>query len=130
MAPKTNHLAEFLKKIEFPLHLIAYVLIGLAILYEQQIPDNLKSYGPNPLYRIIAFGTIIGVSLLISPLHALLVALIVVLYVSFTPGYNTEGYEDTKVVNKRKHKWYDEIVLSENPVLLQNDKVVTQAPNT
>lgn len=130
MAPKPNHLVEFFKRIEFPLHIIAYILLCLAILYEQQIPDNLKSYGPNPIYRILAFGIIIGIALLISPLHALLIALIVVLYVSSTPGCNTEGYEDTKIVAKKKHKWYDEEVLSENPVLLQNDKVVTQAPNT
>ena len=125
-----KHLAEFLKKVEMPLHFISYVLLVVLIAYEQTLSDNIKSYGPNVLFRLLAFGVVIAISNLISPLHALLAALIVVLFVSFTPGYNTEAFENTKLMAKKKHRWYDEEVLSENPTLIQSDRVVTLAPNT
>ena len=130
MAPKVNHLTEFFKKIEFPIHLIAYIILGVVIAYEQQVSDSLKSYGPNPFFRIISFIILLAVALLISPLHALLLALVIVLFVSFTPGYNTEGYEDTQLLTKKKHRWFDEEVLSENPIIIQSERVVTQAPNS
>lgn len=125
-----KHLAEFLKKVELPLHFISYVLLVVIIAYEQTISDKIKSYGPNILFRLLAFGSIVAISNLISPLHALLAALIVVLFVSFTPGYNTESFENTKLMAKKKHRWYDEEVLSENPTLIQSDRVITLAPNT
>ena len=125
-----KHLAEFLKKVEVPLHFISYVLLVVVIAYEQTLSDKIKSYGPNVLFRLLAFGAVVAISMLISPLHALLAALIVVLFVSFTPGYNTESFENTKLMAKKKHRWYDEEVLSENPTLIQSDRVVTLAPNT
>lgn len=125
-----NHLAEFLKKLEVPIHLLAYVILGLIIIYQQNMSDSIKSYGPNILFRLLAFGLVVVISNVISPLHGLLAALILVLFVSFTPGYNTESFENTKVMAKKIHRWYDEKVLSENPTLIQSDRVITQAPNT
>jgi len=130
MAPKVNHVFDFYKKIEMPLHFILYIVLVVAILNVQHIPDALKSYGPNPVYRVLAFATVLGIGHLISPLHAFLAALFVALYISFTPGYNTEGYEDTQYMDSKKKKWYDEKVLSENPILIQSDRAITQAPNT
>lgn len=130
MAPKVNHVLDFYKKIEMPLHLMLYIILVVAILNVQHIPDALKSYGPNPIYRVFAFATVLGIGYLVSPLHALLAALFVALYISFTPGYNTEGYEDTQYMDSKKKKWYDEKVLSENPILIQSDRAITRAPNT
>ena len=125
-----NHLAEFLKKLEMPLHLLAYVILVIIIIYQQNMSNSIKSYGPNLFFRLLAFGLVIAISHLISPLHGLLAALILVLFVSFTPGYNTESFENTKVMAKKIHRWYDEKVLSENPTLIQSDRVITQAPNS
>jgi uncharacterized RDD family membrane protein YckC len=125
-----NHLADFLKKVELPLHLITYFILIVIIAYGQTVSDKIKSYGPNVLFRLFAFGAVVAISILISPLHALLAALIIALFVSFTPGYNTESFENTKVMAKKKHRWYDEEVLSENPTLIQSDRVLTLAPNT
>ena len=130
MAPKVNHLTEFFKKIEYPIHLVAYIILAILLAYEQQIPDSFKSYGPNPLFRIVVFIAVIVIGVLISPLHALLLALIVVLFISFTPGYTNEGYEDTQILTKKKQRWFDEQVLSENPILIQSERVITQAPNS
>ena len=130
MAPKVNHVLDFYKKIEMPLHLMMYIVLIVAILNVQQIPDTLKSYGPNPIYRVLAFAAVLGIGHLVSPLHALLAALFVALYISFTPGYNTEGYEDTQYMDSKKHRWYDEKTLKENPSLMQSSRAITQAPNT
>ena len=125
-----NHLTEFLKKLEMPLHLLAYLILVIIIIYQHALSDSIKSYSPNLLFRLLAFGLVVAISHLISPLHGLLAALILVLFVSFTPGYNTESFENTKIMAKKNHRWYDEKVLSENPTLIQSDRVVTQAPNT
>jgi len=125
------HVEEFYKKWEMPLHLLAYLVLLVALINEQMLPDSVKAFGPNPIYRIVAFGVIVAIAKFLSPLHALLAALVVVLYVSFTPGYAAENFEDTQVLSKnKKHRWFDEEVLSENPILIQSERVVTQAPNT
>jgi hypothetical protein len=131
MAPKAqNHLLDFYKKIEYGLHTMLYIGLIVAIIYGQQIPDSIKVYGPNPLYRIIAFILVLAVTLYISPIHGLLLALVIVLYVSFTPGSNGEGYQNSLVTARNQRRWFDEEVLGENPVAYQNDRVTTQAPNT
>jgi hypothetical protein len=131
MAPKAqNHLLDFYKKIEYGLHTLLYIVLIVAIIYGQQIPDSIKVYGPNPLYRIIAFILVLAVTLYISPIHGLLLALVIVLYVSFTPGSNGEGYQNSLVTARNQRRWFDEEVLGENPVAYQNDRVTTQAPNT
>lgn len=134
MAPKAqNHLLDFYKKIEFSFHALLYIGLIVAIIYGQQIPDSIKVYGPNPLYRIIAFILVLAVTIYISPIHGLLVALVVLLYVSFTPGHNGEGYQNTQnslMTARKQRRWFDEEVLGENPVAYQTDRVITQAPNT
>ena len=134
MAPKLqNHFLDFYKKLEFPFHILLYIALIISIIYIPQIPDNIKIYGPNPIYRIIAFILVLALTVYISPIHGLLLALIVVLYVSFTTGRNGEGYQNTQnslVTARKQRRWFDEEVLGENPVAYQNDKVITLAPNT
>ena len=134
MAPKLqNHFLDFYKKLEFPFHILLYIALIISIIYIPQIPDNIKIYGPNPIYRIIAFILVLALTVYISPIHGLLLALIVVLYVSFTPGRNGEGYQNSQnslVTARKQRRWFDEEVLGENPVAYQNDKVITLAPNT
>jgi len=134
MVSKTSiklHVEEFYKKWEMPIHLLAYLVLLIALINEHMLADNLKAFGPNPIYRVVAFALILAIANYLSPLHALLAALVVVLYVSFTPGYAAESFEDTQVMSKKKkYRWFDEEVLSENPILIQSERVITQAPNT
>jgi hypothetical protein len=131
MAPKAqNHLLEFYKKIEFPFHTLLYIALIVAIIYGQQIPDSIKVYGPNPIYRILAFVLVLAVTKYISPYLGLLLALVIVLYVSYTPGSNGEGYQNSLIAARNQRRWFDEEILGENPTSYQNDRVTTQAPNT
>ena len=79
-------------------------------------------------------------------MHSLLFALLVILYLSLSPGIK-EGYETTKIVESKKtkdskkskdssccgnnnrtpkHRWGDEIIFDESPTLVENDNVVTE----
>ena len=129
MAPKTqNHFLEFYKKVEYPIHGILYLILMTAIIYGNQIPDSIKAFGPNPIYRVFAFILVLAVSKYISVFHAMLLALLILLHISFTPGL--EGYENSLMTARKQRRWFDEEVLGEKPMAYQNDKVITQAPNS
>ena len=129
MAPKTqNHFLEFYKKVEYPIHGILYLILITAIIYGNQIPDSIKAFGPNPIYRVFAFILVLAVSKYISVFHAMLLALLILLHISFTPGL--EGYENSLMTARKQRRWFDEEVLGEKPMAYQNDKVITQAPNS
>ena len=129
MAPKAqNHFLEFYKKVEYPIHGLLYFILKMGIIYGQQIPDSIKVYGPNPVYRILAFILVLAVSKYISVFHAILLALLILLHVSFTPGL--EGYENSLMTARKQKRWFDEQVLGEKPMAYENDKVITQAPNS
>ena len=99
-----------------------------AIIYGNQIPDSIKAFGPNPIYRVFAFILVLAVSKYISVFHAMLLALLILLHISFTPGL--EGYENSLMTARKQRRWFDEEVLGEKPMAYQNDKVITQAPNS
>ena len=129
MAPKTqNHFLEFYKKVEYPIHGILYLILMTAIIYGNQIPDSIKAFGPNPIYRVFAFILVLAVSKYISVFHSMLLALLILLHISFTPGL--EGYENSLMTARKQRRWFDEEVLGEKPMAYQNDKVITQAPNS
>lgn len=129
MAPKAhNHFLEFYKKVEYPVQALLYIILMIGILYGHQIPDSIKAFGPNPIYRILAFILVLAVSKYVSLFHAILLALLILLHVSFTPGL--EGYENLLMTARKERRWFDEEVLGEKPMAYENDKVVTQAPNS
>ena len=126
MSPSIKtHIADLYGKFQSPIHNILYVIFITAIVYVSQIPVYYKKYGNNLLVRALLFGIIVLVNNYISYIHALLVALFVVLFISFTPGI--ESFEDLRIVAKKEQRWYDEQVLGEDPELMETEKVQTQA---
>ena len=59
-------------------------------------------------------------------MHALLLALFIVLFISFSPGF-IENFENLKLVAKKEQSWFDERVLGEDPEMIETEKVQTQA---
>jgi hypothetical protein len=59
-------------------------------------------------------------------MHSLLLALFIVLFLSFSPGF-IESFEDLRIVAKKEVRWFDERVLGEDPELMETEKVATQA---
>jgi hypothetical protein len=117
---------DLYEKFLTPIHIILYFVFAIPIIFVAQIPDEYKKYGSNILVRIILFGLIVLVNNYISYIHALMFAMFVILYVSFTPGIK-ESFEDLRIVARKEKRWYDEQVIGENPKLMETEKVRTEA---
>ena len=126
VASLKSHATEFYLKFSNPINNVLYIILMIAIVYVSQIPESYKKYGNNMLVRAGFFGLIIATNNYISYMHALLLALFFVLYLSFSPGF-IESFEDLRIVAKKESRWYDEKVLGEEPDLMETEKVQTQA---
>ena len=121
-----NHVAELYTKFESPIHIILYFVLMTSIIYVNQIPDRYKYYGSNILLRLAFIAITLALCKYVSYVHAMLYAMFVVLYISFTPGMK-ESFEDLRIVARKEQKWYDEKVLGEDPELMETEKVHTEA---
>lgn len=121
-----NHMVDLYQKLLTPIHIIFYLLLITAITYVGQIPPQYKHYGNNIFVRAMLFGFIVLVNNYISYLHALLFAIFVLLYVSYTPGF-IERFENLRIVARNERRWWDETVLGEDPELVETERVHTQA---
>lgn len=121
-----KHIIEFINKFRFQIEVILYAVLVLGVVFENKIPSAYKYFGQSSLFRVIAVGLVLATTQYISFSHGLLLALFIALYISFTPGFK-EAFEDLKIVARKQQKWYDEKVLKENPFLMENEKVNTQA---
>ena len=120
------HLADLYEKFQSPIHMILYAVLFIAIVYVSHIPKNLTKYSANIFVRFILFGLIVLTNNYISYMHSLLLALFIVLFLSFSPGF-IESFEDLRIVAKKEVRWFDERVLGEDPELMETEKVATQA---
>ena len=123
---RQKHIIDFLEKFRFQIEIILYVVLILAIVFVNKISSKYKYFGQSVLFRVIMFGLVLVTAQYISFSHGLLLALFIALYISFTPGFK-EAFEDLRMVARKQKKWYDEKVLKENPYLIENEKVKTQA---
>ena len=121
-----NNIFELYEKFLQPIHISLYIVLMISIIHVSQVPEKYKKYGNNIFVRAALFGSIVLMNNYISYMHALLLALFIVLFLSFSPGF-IEKFEDVKKIAKKEHRWYDEKVLGEEPDTLETDKVNTEA---
>ena len=121
-----NHLFDFIEKFKIHVHIFLYVILILSVAYVNTIPSNYKYYGSNPFVRLLFFGITLFICKYVSFIHSLLFALFVCLYISFTPGYK-ESFENLRIVARNERRWLDERILGEDPELMENEKVRTEA---
>jgi len=121
-----NNITDLYEKFMVPIHVSLYVVLMVCIVYVSKVPEKYKKYSNNTLVRLALFGLIVLMNNYISYMHALLLALFAVLFLSFSPGF-IEKFEDVKKIAKKEHRWYDEKVLGEEPDTLETDKVTTEA---
>jgi len=121
-----KHFVELYNKFETPIHIVLYTVLMIAIVYVNQIPNAYKYYGSNTFVRLVFFIVALLLCNYVSYIHGMLFAMFVVLYVSFTPGF-AEAFEDLRIVARKEQKWYDEVVLGEDPELMETEKVRTEA---
>ena len=123
---RQKNIIDFLEKFRFQIEIILYVVLILAIVFVNKISSKYKYFGQSVLLRVVMFCLVLVTAQYISFSHGLLLALFIALYISFTPGFK-EAFEDLRIVARKQKKWYDEKVLKENPYLIENEKVNTQA---
>jgi hypothetical protein len=128
MAPPSIkiHVTEMYDKFRLPIHTIFYVVFMTMIVYVSQIPQSYRKYSNNIIVRTLLFGLILLINNYVSYSHALLFALFVVLFISFSPGF-VEKFENLRIIARKEQRWYDEALLGEDPELMETEKVNTEA---
>ena len=117
---------ELYKKFESPIHIVLYGVLCIFIIFVSYIPKTYTKFSSNIFLRAFFFAAIVLVNNYVTYIHALLLALFVVLFLSFSPGF-LESFEDLRIIAKKEYRWYDEQVLGEDPELMETEKVQTQA---
>lgn len=130
VASMKKHITDLYDKFNTPIHVVVYVILITAIVYVNQIPEKYKYYGNNVILRLVFFGLVLAICEYVSYVHALLFAMFVVLYISFTPGFREAFQNQTKKSVNCNRPWWDEIVLGVCESEVDNENVTTLAPGT
>jgi hypothetical protein len=130
IASMKKHITDLYDKFNMPIHVVVYVILITAVVYVNQIPEKYKYYGNNVILRLVFFGLILAICDYVSYSHAMLFALFVLLYISFTPGFREAFQNQTKKSVNCSRPWWDEIVLGVCESEVDNDNVTTLAPGT
>jgi hypothetical protein len=130
VASMKKHITDLYDKFNTPIHVVVYVVLITAVVYVNQIPEKYKYYGNNVILRLVFFGLILAICDYVSYSHAMLFALFVLLYISFTPGFREAFQNQTKKSVNCSRPWWDEIVLGVCESEVDNENVTTLAPGT
>jgi hypothetical protein len=130
VASMKKHITDLYDKFNTPIHVVVYVILITAIVYVNQIPEKYKYHGNNIILRLVFFGLVLAICEYVSYVHALLFAMFVVLYISFTPGFREAFQNQTKKSVNCNRPWWDEIVLGVCESEVDNENVTTLAPGT
>ena len=125
-----EHIMDIVKKYAQPLNIYIGLALVLGIVYVGQIPDSITFAANTLLGRLVLFGLTVLIADTYSWIYALLMALFTVLVIAVAPRTlkKNEGFQDTdvKMVTQKK-RWFAEEILKENPLGIEDDKVVTSA---
>jgi hypothetical protein len=125
-----EHIMDIVKKYAQPLNIYIGLALVLGIVYVGQIPDSVAFTANTLLGRLVLFGLTVAIAETYSWIYALLMALFTVLVIAVSPRTlkGKEGFQDTdvKMVTQKK-RWFAEEILKENPLGIEDDKVVTSA---
>jgi len=130
VASMKKHITDLYDKFNTPIHVVVYVVLITAVVYVNQIPEKYKYYGNNVILRLVFFGLILAICDYVSYSHAMLFALFVLLYISFTPGFREAFQNQTKKSVNCSRPWWDEIVLGVCESEVDNENITTLAPGT
>ena len=119
------HLADLLQKYGSPLEILLFVGLFLGIVFMSKLPSDIAKQSDTTLGRLLLVGaTYFMVERYGWGLGPLFAGLLIGAGSSKTvkEGFNT----DVRVIPK-ENKWLIERVLGENPTLIEEDNVKTQA---
>lgn len=124
-----QNLMELLQKYGSPFEILLIALIIFGIVFVGKLPPNLAKFADTTLGRLLLVGgTFFAVQKYgwaIGFIFALFAALLI------GAGHNKtkEGFNSDMRIVAGEKKWFIERVLGENPTLIQEENVSTQAIN-
>ncbi len=123
-------LLEFLEQSRPTQALFLYICITLMIVFKEQIPVGVYTQLDSTVGRVLilfilvtfvqVYGWILGL------LAAVAFALLIGLPRPITEGFGSGGETSIKIISSDK-KWFVEKVFGENPIAIEEEKVVTEA---
>lgn len=134
-------LTDFSQKQKVQFDIVFGLILLLGIVFANEVAVHIRNQLDTFIGRLLAFGLVILVTDQIGWLHGILLALFFALVLSFstTPRdipsrppakKTTEGFAPDyalRLVPPKKHRWWVEEVMKENPVGIEDEKVNTMA---
>ena len=112
-----------------PIELYILAFLILSIVFVREYPKQVRIGADTVLGKIGLFLIAMFVSLKYSWLNGLLIGILTLLLLSMSPR-STEGFHNSMTKTKlesEKKLWWGEAILNENPILYEEDDVVTSA---
>jgi hypothetical protein len=125
-------LVDFLQKTKMFQSLLLYIIFTIMIVFKNQIPPYIYEQADSFLGRLLAVFVVTLVTVQYDWILGLLAAVAVALLLglprasSVTEGFGSGGETAVQVIPTSK-KWFVERALHENPVAIEEEKVVTSA---
>jgi hypothetical protein len=126
-------LADFFAKTKsFQIGLL-YIFFTLMIVFKEQVPIVVHQQADTFIGRLFIVASVYGITVqyswILGIIAAIAFALVLGLPHSFQEGFGSGGETSFQVIPTTK-KWLVEKILKENPVVIEEEKVVTSAINS
>jgi hypothetical protein len=112
---------------------LLYIFFTLMIVFKEQIPVVFHQQADTFIGRLFIVASVYGITVnyswIIGIIAAIAFALVLGLPRSIQEGFGSGGETSFKVIPTTK-KWLVEKILKENPVVIEEEKVVTSAINS
>ncbi len=124
-------LVDFLQKTKTFQTVLVYIALILVIVFKNQIPPAIYEQADSFLGRLLAVFFVALITIQFDWILGLLSAVAVALLLglprgspSFKEGFGSGGETSVQVIPTNK-KWFVERVLHENPIAIEEEKVIT-----
>jgi hypothetical protein len=132
-SPATNQMAQqggYTNDARIVVSIGTLVVLVLGVVYSRHIPESIVEFIHTVPGRIISIGGILLLAVNFGFSYAVLAAMIVLLLLSRTlakiENFTTQPEPSIRIVPNR-HMWFVESVLNENPFMIEEDTVKTNA---
>lgn len=120
---------EFLEKSRPTQSILLYIIVTLAIVFKEQIPVGVYTQLDSMPGRVFILFALLTIVQLYGWILALLAAIAFVLLLGLpnpiTEGFGSGGETSIQVIPTTK-KWFVEKVFGENPIAIEEEKVLTE----
>ena len=122
------HLADLLQKYGSPLEILLFVGLFLGIVFMSKLPSDIAKQSDTTLGRLV----LVGATYFMVERYGWGLGLVFALFAGLLIGAGSsktvkEGFNTDVRVIPKENKWLIERVLGENPTLIEEENVKTQA---